>query len=56
MGSTARRRRVYGGEYAPTGLRMFAQWKKNGKKRLQKVGSGFAQIKSQEPPVARVFL
>jgi hypothetical protein len=33
MGSTARWCGVYGGEYAPTGLRMFAWWKKNGKKR-----------------------
>jgi hypothetical protein len=31
MGSKARRRGVYGGEYAPTGLRLFAWWKKNQK-------------------------
>jgi hypothetical protein len=31
MGSTARRRGVCGGEYAPTGLRLFAWWKKNKK-------------------------
>jgi hypothetical protein len=43
MGSTTRRRGVYGGEYAPTGLRLFAQWKKNGEKKLQKAGSGFAE-------------
>jgi hypothetical protein len=43
MGSTTRRRGVYGGEYTPTGLRLFAWWKKNGKRRLQKAGSGFAQ-------------
>jgi hypothetical protein len=44
MGSTTRRRGVYGGEYAPTGLRLFAWWKKNGEKRLQKPGSGSAGI------------
>jgi hypothetical protein len=43
MGSTARRRGVYGGEFSPTGLRLFAWWRKNGKRRLQKAGSGFAE-------------
>jgi hypothetical protein len=43
MGSTTRRRGVYGGEYAPTGLRLFAWWKKNGERRLQKAGSGFTE-------------
>jgi hypothetical protein len=47
MGSTAGRRDVYGGEYTPTGLRLFAWWKKNGKRRLQKPGSGFAENWSQ---------
>jgi hypothetical protein len=46
MGSTTRRRDVYGEEYAPTGLRLFAWWKKNGEKRLQKAGIGSAQIRS----------
>jgi hypothetical protein len=46
MGSIARRRGVYGGEYAPTGIRLFARWNKNRKKRLQKPGSGSAQIRS----------
>jgi hypothetical protein len=46
MGSTARRRGVYGGEYVPIGLRLFARWKKNRKKRLQKAGSGFVGIRS----------
>jgi hypothetical protein len=46
MGSTIRRCGVYGGEYAPTGLRLFAWWKKNRERRLQKAGSGFAQIRS----------
>jgi hypothetical protein len=46
MESTSRQHEVYGGENAPTGLCMFAWWKKNGKKRLQKLGSGSAQIRS----------
>jgi hypothetical protein len=37
---------VYGGEYTPTGLHLFAWWKKNGERRLQKPGSGFAGIRS----------
>jgi hypothetical protein len=45
MGWTTRRRGVYGGEYALTGLRLFAWWRKNGERRLQKGGSGFAQIR-----------
>jgi hypothetical protein len=45
MGSTTRRRSIYGGEYTPTGLRLFAWWKKNGERRLQKAGSGSAQIR-----------
>jgi hypothetical protein len=45
MGSTTRRRGVYGGKYTPTGLRLFAWWKKNGKRRLQKPGSGSAGIR-----------
>jgi hypothetical protein len=53
MRSTARRRGVYGGEYAPTVLHMFAWWKKNGKKRLQKPSSGFAQIRSNQTPAHR---
>jgi hypothetical protein len=44
MGSTTRRRDVYGGEYAPTGLRLFAWWKKNGERRLQKPDSGSAEL------------
>jgi hypothetical protein len=43
MGSTTHWRGVYGGEYAPTGLRLFAWWKKNEKKRLEKPNSGSAQ-------------
>jgi hypothetical protein len=46
MESIARPCGVYGGEYAPTGLRLFAWWKKNGEKRLQKAGSGSTQIRS----------
>jgi hypothetical protein len=46
MGSTARWRGVYGGEYAPTGLRLFVWWKKNGERKLQKADSDFAQIRS----------
>jgi hypothetical protein len=45
MGSTTRRRGVYGREYASIGLRLLAWWKKNGERRLQKAGSGFAQIR-----------
>jgi hypothetical protein len=48
MGSTTRRRGVYGGEYTPTGLRLFAWWKKNGERRLQKAGSGSAGIRSYQ--------
>jgi hypothetical protein len=47
MGSTTRRRGVYGVEYAPIGLRLFAWWKKNGEWTLQKPGSSSAQIFSQ---------
>jgi hypothetical protein len=46
MGSTTRWRDIYGGEYAPIGLRLFAWWKKNGERRLQKLGSGSAKIRS----------
>jgi hypothetical protein len=56
MGSTARRRGVYGGEYAPTGLRLFEWWKKNGERRLQKPGSGFAGIRSHEPRPSYLLL
>jgi hypothetical protein len=56
MGSTTRRCGVYGGEYAPIGLRLFARWKKNGKKRLQKAGGGFAQIRSKLTAGALSFL
>jgi hypothetical protein len=52
MGLTTRRCDVYGGEYAPKGLRLFAWWKKNGERRLQKAGSGFAQIRSHLKPTA----
>jgi hypothetical protein len=45
MGSTTRRHDVYGGEYALTGLRLFAWWRKNIERRLQKAGSSFAQIR-----------
>jgi hypothetical protein len=45
MGSTTRRHGVYAGEYAPTGLRLFAWWRKNGEMRLQKAGSGSTQIR-----------
>jgi hypothetical protein len=56
MGSTARRHGVYGGEYAPTGLRLFAWWKKNEQRRLQKPGSGSARIRSNlKPPVLLSF-
>jgi hypothetical protein len=51
MGSTTRRRGVYGGEYVPTGLRLFTWWKKNEKRRLQKPGSGSAENWSQKLPV-----
>jgi hypothetical protein len=46
MGSTARRHGVSGGEYAPTGLHLFAWWKKNRTRGLQKPGSGSVQIRS----------
>jgi hypothetical protein len=46
MGSTARQRGVYGGEYAPTGLCLFAWWRKNGERRLQKPDSGSTGIRS----------
>jgi hypothetical protein len=49
MGSTARRRGAYGGEYLPIGLRLFTWWKKNGKTRLQKPGSGTAETRLQRP-------
>jgi hypothetical protein len=52
MGSTTRRRGVYGGEYAPTGLRLFAWWKKNGERRLHKPGSGSAEIRSKNLKLA----
>jgi hypothetical protein len=55
MGSTTRRRGVYGGEYAPTGLLLFARWKKNEKKRLQKPGSGSAGIRSYQTGGALVL-
>jgi hypothetical protein len=47
MRSTTRRCGVYGREYALTRLHLFAWWKKNGKKRLQKASSSFAQIRSR---------
>jgi hypothetical protein len=49
MGSTARQRGVYGGEYALTGLRLFAWWRKNGERRLQKPGSGSTENRSRRP-------
>jgi hypothetical protein len=52
MGSTTRRRGVYGGEYAPTGLPMFAWWKKNGERRFQKPGSGSTEIRFNLKPTA----
>jgi hypothetical protein len=39
MESAARRFGAYGGEFSPIGLRLFAWWKKQGKKRLQKLSS-----------------
>jgi hypothetical protein len=48
MRSAARRCGAYDGEYSPTGLRLFAWWKKNGERRLQKPGSGSAQIRSNQ--------
>jgi hypothetical protein len=48
MGSTIRWRGVYGGKYAPTGLRLFAWWRKNGKMGLQKPGSGSTKIRSKQ--------
>jgi hypothetical protein len=39
MGSTTRQRGVYGGEFSPTGLHLFAWWKKNEKRRLQKLAA-----------------
>jgi hypothetical protein len=56
MGSTTRRRGVYGGEYAPIGLRLFAWWKKNGERRLQKSGSGSTGIWSHLAAGALVLL
>jgi hypothetical protein len=52
MGSTTQRCGVYGGEYTLIGLRLFAWWKKNGERRLQKADSGSAAIRSR-PPVGR---
>jgi hypothetical protein len=49
MRLTTRRHDVYSGEYTPTGLRMFAWWKKNGERRLQKPSSGSAQNRSRRP-------
>jgi hypothetical protein len=48
MGSTTRRRGVYGGEFSPIGLSLFAWWRKNGERRLHKADSGFAQIRSYQ--------
>jgi hypothetical protein len=48
MGLTTWWRGVYGGEYTPIGLRLFAWWKKNGERRLQKAGSGSMQIRSNQ--------
>jgi hypothetical protein len=56
MGSTTRWCGVYDGEYAPTGLHLLAWWKKNEKKRLQKPGSGSAQIRSTETTALQSFL
>jgi hypothetical protein len=56
MGSTKQQRGVYGGEYAPTGLRLFAWWRKNGERRLQKPGSGSTGIRSPKPLVTLVLL
>jgi hypothetical protein len=38
MGSTAQWRDVYGEEYAPIGLRLFAWWKKNRKNEASESG------------------
>jgi hypothetical protein len=35
MGSTDQRRGAYGGDFSPTGLRLFAWWKKEGKKTIE---------------------
>jgi hypothetical protein len=43
MGSAAQWCGAYGGEYSLTGLCLFAWWKKEGKKWLQKLGSGSAK-------------
>jgi hypothetical protein len=57
MGSTTQQCSVYGGEYAPTGLRLFVWWKKNGERRLRKPGSDSAQISSQKlKTAARVLV
>jgi hypothetical protein len=56
MGSIARRLGVYDGAYAPTGLRLFAWWKKNEERRLQKPGSGLLGIRSSKPPAALLLL
>jgi hypothetical protein len=49
MGSTTWQCGVYGGEFSPIGLRLFAWWKKNGERRFQKLGSGSAGIRSETP-------
>jgi hypothetical protein len=51
MGSTTRRCGVHGGEYAPIGLRLFSWWRKNGERRLQKLGSGSVGIRSNLIPL-----
>jgi hypothetical protein len=56
MRSTSRRRGVYGGEYASTGLHLFVWWKKNRKRGLQKPGSGSAQIRSSGPFGLSLFI
>jgi hypothetical protein len=56
MGSTTRRCGVYGGEYASIGLRLFAWWKKNGERRLQKPVSGSAGIRSTHITGVLAFL
>jgi hypothetical protein len=56
MRSTTRQRGVYDGEYAPIGLRLFARWKKNGKRRVQKPGSGSARIRLAKTGDPLLFL
>jgi hypothetical protein len=56
MGSTARRRGVYGGEYAPTGLSLFAWWKKNEKRGFRNRAVAPRELGHPSPSVLAPFI